>query len=86
MPHLDSLGDKSTRFQTLKRSRFHATGTALSLTFDSNLIDSPPISPDEKVVLCFHEGACAVDTTHPSGVDVTTVPAFLDGSEISHAS
>ena len=48
-----------------------------SLTSDSNPVDSPPISPDEKVILYFHAGAYAIDTAHPSGIDIATVPGFL---------
>jgi acetyl esterase/lipase len=48
-----------------------------NLTSDSNPVDSPPISPDEKVVLYLHAGGYAIDTAHPSGIDVATIPTFL---------
>ena len=52
-----------------------------NLTSDSNSVDSPPISPDEKVVLYLHAGGYAIDTAHPSGIDIAAVPAFLNVSK-----
>jgi len=48
-----------------------------NLASDSNPVDSPPISPDEKVILYLHAGAYAFDTAHPSGIDIRTIPPFL---------
>ena len=48
---------------------------------DSDPVDSPPISPDEKIVLYFHAGGYAIDTAHPSGIDIATIPAFLNISK-----
>ena len=52
-----------------------------NLTTNSNSVDSPPTSPDEKVVLYLHAGGYAIDTAHPSGLDVATIPAFLKVSK-----
>ena len=52
-----------------------------NLTSDSDPVDSPPTSPDEKVVLYLHAGGYAIDTAHPSGIDIATVPAFLNISK-----
>ena len=57
---------------------YRSPSSHFSLTSDSNPVDSPPISPDEKVVLYFHAGGYAIDTAHPSGIDVATIPAFLN--------
>ena len=56
---------------------YRSPSSHFSLTSDSNPVDSPPISPDEKVVLYLHAGGYAIDTAHPSGIDIATVPAFL---------
>lgn len=48
-----------------------------SLTSDSNPVDSPPISPDEKVILYFHPGGYAIDTAHPNGFGINTIFSFL---------
>ena len=48
---------------------------------NSNPIDSPPISPDEKVIIYFHPGAYVVETAHPSGFSINIVPYFLKTSE-----
>jgi len=52
-----------------------------NLTSDSNPVDSPPISPDEKVILYLHAGGYAIDTAHPSGIDIRTIPPFLKVSK-----
>jgi len=60
---------------------YRSPSSNFNLTSDSNPVDSPPISPDEKVVLFFHGGGYAIDTAHPSGFDVGTVPALLNVSK-----
>lgn len=59
---------------------YRGPSSHFSLTSDSNPVDSPPTSPDEKVMLFFHGGGYAIDTAHPSGIDIATVPAFLNVS------
>ena len=56
---------------------YRSPSSHFSLTSESNPIDSPPISPDEKVILYFHPGGYAIDTAHPSGFGINTVPSFL---------
>lgn len=60
---------------------YRSPSSHFSLTSDSNPVDSPPTSPDEKVVLYLHAGGYAIDTAHPSGIDIATVPAFLNISK-----
>ena len=60
---------------------YRSTSSHFNLTSDSNPVDSPPISPDEKVILYLHGGGYAIDTAHPSGIDITTVTAFLKVSK-----
>lgn len=60
---------------------YRSSSSHFSLTSDSNPVDSPPISPGEKVVLYLHGGGYAIDTAHPSGIDIATVPAFLNVSK-----
>ena len=60
---------------------YRSPSSHFNLTSDSNPVDSPPISPDEKVILYFHAGGYAIDTAHPSGIDIATVPAFLKVSK-----
>lgn len=60
---------------------YRSPSSHFSLTSDSNPVDSPPISPDEKVVLYLHGGGYAIDTAHPSGFDIATIPAFLKVSK-----
>jgi acetyl esterase/lipase len=52
-----------------------------NLTTDSNPVDSPPISPEEKVILYFHPGGYAIDSAHPSGFGISTIPSFLKVSK-----
>ena len=52
-----------------------------NLTSDSNPVDSPPVSPDEKVILYLHAGGYTIDTAHPSGIDIRTIPTFLNISK-----
>jgi acetyl esterase/lipase len=60
---------------------YRSPSSHFNLTSDSNPVDSPPISPNENVVLYFHAGAYAIDTAHPYGLDIATIPAFLNISQ-----
>ena len=60
---------------------YRSPSSHFNLASDSNPVDSPPISPDEKVVLYLHAGGYAIDTAHPSGIDITTIPTFLNISK-----
>ena len=60
---------------------YRSPSSHFNLTSDSNPVDSPPISLDENVVLYFHGGGYVIDTAHPSGFDVATIPAFLKVSK-----
>ena len=60
---------------------YHSPSSHFNLTSNSNPVDSPPISPDEKIILYLHAGGYTADTAHPSGIDIATVPAFLSVSK-----
>lgn len=60
---------------------YRSRSSHFNLTSDSNAVDSPPISPDEKVILYFHPGGYAIDSAHPSGFGISTIVGLLKKSK-----
>lgn len=56
---------------------YRSPSSHFNLTSDSNGVDSPPISPEEKVIMYFHPGGYAIDSAHPSGLGIGTITSLL---------
>ena len=56
---------------------YRSRSSHFDLVSDSNPVDSPPISPEEKVILYLHTGGYTTDSAHPSGFGITTVTSLL---------
>lgn len=60
---------------------YRSRSSHFNLTSDSNAVDSPPISPEEKVILYSHPGGYAIDSAHPSGLGISTITSLLKTSK-----